>query len=110
LLALRRSATFEFSEMAIRHRPARNAPAVDRTERGGRKPLPSKPTPEEIWAAFLSGPLLGKVIRTRRRFFSLFRADHRCKNCRAPFDNLGGLIMPLIGHGRYGKNPRFCRF
>ena len=54
--------------------------------------------------------MLGKVIRTRRRVFSLFRANHRCKNCQAPFDNVGGLIMPLIGHGRYRKNPRFCRF
>lgn len=74
------------------------------------KSLPSKPTPEEIWSAFLSGPLLGKVIKTRRRFFGLFPANDRCKNCQAPFDNLGGLIMPLVGHGRYGKNPRFCRF
>jgi hypothetical protein len=72
--------------------------------------VPSKPTPEEIWSAFLSGPLLGKVIRTRRRFFTLFPAKDRCKNCRAPFDHLGGFITPLIGHGRYGKNPRFCRF
>lgn len=72
--------------------------------------LPAKPTPEEIWAAFLSGPLLGKVIKTRRRVFRLFRADDRCKNCQAPFDHLGALVMPLIGHGRYRKNPRFCRF
>ena len=42
--------------------------------------------------------------------FSLFPANDRCKNSRATFDNLGGLITPLIGHGRYGKNPRFCRF
>ena len=54
--------------------------------------------------------MLGKVIRTRRRLFSLFRANHRCKNCRAPFDTVGGLIRPLIGHGGYRKNPRFCRF
>jgi hypothetical protein len=72
--------------------------------------LTSRPTPEEIWSAFLAGGMLSGVIRTRRRLFSLFRATHRCKNCNAPFDNLGALIMPLIGHGRYRKNPRFCRF
>lgn len=72
--------------------------------------MPSKPTPDEIWTAFLGGGFLSQVIRTRRRLFSLFRAEHRCKNCNAPFDNLGGLIAPLLGHGRYRKNPRFCRF
>lgn len=88
------------------------ADARDRRGSRKRRPLhlPAKPTSEEIWAAFLSGPLLGKVIKTRRRLFRLFRADHRCKNCQAPFDHLGALIMPLIGHGRYRKNPRFCRF
>ncbi len=72
--------------------------------------MPSRPTPEEIWSAFLSGPMLGKVIKTRRRFFTLFPADHRCKNCNAPFDHAGAWLMPLIGHGRYKKNPRFCSF
>lgn len=69
-----------------------------------------KPTPERIWAAFLSGSVLGKVVKTRRRFFTLFPASRRCKNCHAPFDSLAGWLMPLIGHGRYGKNPRFCEF
>jgi len=54
--------------------------------------------------------LLSKVVKTRRRLFGLFQANDRCKNCQAPFDHLGALIMPLIGHGRYRKNPRFCRF
>jgi hypothetical protein len=72
--------------------------------------MPSKPTPEQIWSAFLSGPLLGKVIKTRRRIFTRFPAEHRCKNCNAPFDNVGAWLMSLIGHGRYEKNPRFCKF
>ena len=69
-----------------------------------------KPTTEEIWTAFLNGPLLGKVIKFRRRLLSLFPASQRCKNCNAPFDHFGARLMPFIGHGRYGKNPRFCRF
>ncbi|HKY60878.1 MAG TPA: hypothetical protein VJP59_07700 [Gemmatimonadota bacterium] len=69
-----------------------------------------KPTTEEIWSAFLTGPRLGKLIKNRRRLWTLFPASHRCKNCNAPFDGIGALIMPLIGHGRYKKNPRFCRF
>lgn len=68
------------------------------------------PTSEEIWSGFLSGPLLGKLIKYRRRLLGLFPADEKCKNCNAPFDHVGAYLMPLIGHGRYGKNPRFCNF
>lgn len=69
-----------------------------------------KPTTEEIWHAFLAGPLLGKAIKFRRRFFTRLPATHRCKNCHAPFDHAVAFFMSLIGHGRYGKNPRFCKF
>jgi hypothetical protein len=72
--------------------------------------MPSKPRPEEIWSAFLNGPMLGKVIKKRRQLFTLFPAENRCKNCNAPFDHVGAWLMPLIGHGRYRKNPRFCSF
>ena len=72
--------------------------------------MPTKPTNEEIWAAFLKGPLLGKVIKNRRRLLRLLPASHRCKNCNAPFDHASAFLMSLIGHGRYGKNPRFCKF
>ena len=72
--------------------------------------MPTKPTPEEIWSAFLGGPMLGKVIKTRRQLFTLLRADNRCKNCNAPFDHVGAWLMPLIGNGRYRKNPRLCSF
>ena len=76
----------------------------------GSKLMPAKLTTEEIWSAFLTGPLLGKVIKSRRRLLTLFPATHRCKNCNAPFDGAGALLMPLIGHGQYRKNPRFCKF
>jgi hypothetical protein len=69
-----------------------------------------KPTTEEIWSEFLGGPLLGKVIKYRRRLLALLPASQRCKNCCAPFDHAGAYLMALIGHGRYRKNPRFCKF
>jgi adenylate cyclase len=28
--------------------------------------------------------------------------------CNAPFAGVGGLIMPLLGHGRWPKNPKYC--
>jgi hypothetical protein len=72
--------------------------------------MPPKLTSEEIWSAFLTGPRLGKVIKYRRRLFRMLPGTHRCKNCNAPFDHAGAWLMPLIGHGRYRKNPRFCSF
>jgi hypothetical protein len=72
--------------------------------------MPLKPSNDEIWASFLKGPLLGKVIKNRRRLLRLLPAHERCKNCNAPFDHFGRFLVALIGHGRYRKNPRFCKF
>ena len=60
-----------------------------------------KPTTEEIWTAFLNGPLLGKVIKFRRRLLSLF-ASQRCKNCNA-LRHFGARLMPssaMVDTGR----------
>ena len=65
---------------------------------------------QEIWSSFLTGRVLGKVIRNRRRLLSLLPGSQRCKNCNAPFDKTWSFLMTLVGHGRYPKNPRFCRF
>lgn len=72
--------------------------------------MTAKLTTAEIWNALLTGRLLGKIIKYRRRLMMLFPASQRCKNCNAPLDGAGALLMPLIGHGRYKKNPRFCDF
>jgi len=72
--------------------------------------MPTRLNREEIWSAFLSGRLLGRAIRYRRRLLALFPATRRCKNCNAPFDHAGACFMPFIGHGQYRKNPRFCDF
>jgi hypothetical protein len=72
--------------------------------------MPRDSTHQEIWSSFLTGRVIGKVIKNRRRLLSLLPASHRCKNCNAPFDRPWAFLMTLIGHGRYRKNPRFCRF
>jgi adenylate cyclase len=28
--------------------------------------------------------------------------------CAAPFSGVGGLVMPLFGHARWAKNPKYC--
>jgi adenylate cyclase len=28
--------------------------------------------------------------------------------CAAPFAGIGGMVMPLLGHGRWPKNPKYC--
>jgi adenylate cyclase len=28
--------------------------------------------------------------------------------CNAPFGGIGGMVMPLLGHGRWPKNPKYC--
>ncbi len=28
--------------------------------------------------------------------------------CAAPFTGIGGLVMPMLGHGRWPKNPKYC--
>lgn len=69
-----------------------------------------KPTVQKIWHAALTGGLLGKAIKYRRRWLTMLPANRRCKNCNAPFDHVGAIFMRLIGHGQYRKNPRFCNF
>jgi adenylate cyclase len=44
----------------------------------------------------------------KRRIFNRIPASPRCKSCAAPFAGLGGLVMPMFGHGRWSKNPKYC--
>lgn len=58
-----------------------------------------------MWAAMLrSNP----SARKRRRLRMRIPSSPRCKLCAAPFAGPGGLIMPLLGHGRWAKNPKYC--
>jgi adenylate cyclase len=64
------------------------------------------PTAEEQWRMILMGadPRLAR----RRWLRSRIPSSPRCKMCAAPFAGPGGLIMPLFGHARWPKNPKYC--
>ena len=68
----------------------------------------AKKSPEDTWRGMLTGEI--PFYRTYRRVLGIIPSKHRCKNCNAPLDGPGGVIMRLIGHGTYHKNPRFCNW
>jgi adenylate cyclase len=71
-------------------------------------PPPSEdasPSADEIWRAMLLNPA---PFRTRRRINSRIPSSPRCKMCAAPFAGPGGLVMRLMGHARWAKNPKYC--
>jgi len=59
--------------------------------------MPSKPTPEEMWAAIVSGE--DQDYHHARRILKLLPSEPRCKLCNAPFGGLGGPLMRLVGKG-----------
>jgi adenylate cyclase len=46
--------------------------------------------------------------RTIRRIQSHLPSSPRCKFCAAPFAGPGGVIMRMLGRGRWPKNPKYC--
>ena len=70
--------------------------------------MSSEQTSEVMWRAIITGenPIWRKGWHLRR----MIPATHRCKNCNAPFDGIGALVMRLMGRGRYERNPPFCDF
>jgi hypothetical protein len=56
--------------------------------------------------------LTGQIpfYRQYRRILGLIPSGERCKNCNAPFRGVGGVLMRLLAHGPYNKNPRFCNW
>ncbi len=70
--------------------------------------MSSEPTLEEMWRAIITGE--NPIWRNGWRLRRMIPATHRCKNCNAPFDGIGSMVMRLIGRGRYNRNPRFCDF
>jgi adenylate cyclase len=68
------------------------------------EPIAPQPS-DELWRQILlENP---RAQRNRRRHRRIPSAP-RCKSCAAPFGGLGALIMPLLGHGRWPKNPKYC--
>ncbi|MBA2720104.1 MAG: adenylate/guanylate cyclase domain-containing protein [Chloroflexi bacterium] len=50
----------------------------------------------------------GSAIRWKRRLRNRIPSNPRCKMCAAPFAGIGSLVMPLFGHARWPKNPKYC--
>jgi adenylate cyclase len=60
---------------------------------------------DEEWRRQLT---VGTAIRWKRRLRNRIPSNPRCKMCAAPFAGIGGLVMPMFGHGRWPKNPKYC--
>lgn len=58
-----------------------------------------------MWRAILVGTTRAPM---KRRLYRRIPSSPRCKLCNAPFGGVGGLFMPLLGHGRWPKNPKYC--
>jgi len=64
-----------------------------------------RPDMEERWRRILLDP---SSRRRRRRLHSRIPSSPRCKMCASPFAGIGGVFMPLLGHPRWPKNPKYC--
>lgn len=63
---------------------------------------------EQVWRSYLT---TGKHEKERRfrHFFRLLPGSPRCKNCYAPFDGLGSMVVRfLFGKEPSNMNPRLC--
>lgn len=52
----------------------------------------------------------GPRIRRKRRFWRSLPGAPRCKLCTAPLGGPIGLLLALIGKGRWPGNPKYCRW
>lgn len=62
-------------------------------------------SPEEEWAALLSGTHPHLQHQSPLRFIP---SSPRCKLCQAPFRGLGGRVLRRYGFAPWVKNPRIC--
>ncbi len=63
---------------------------------------------ERLWTAYLTEGQIENE-RRQRRFFRFLPGNRRCKNCYAPFDGLGSLVVRvLFGKQPSTLNPRLC--
>ncbi len=68
-------------------------------------PEQDHPATDERWRKMLLNP---SWQRRMRRIHIRIPSAPRCKLCSAPFAGPGGLFMPLLGHARWAKNPKYC--
>lgn len=69
--------------------------------------MTTEPSADQAWHALLDGQFTWEKDRKR---YGLFPAQHRCKNCNAPFDGIGAWYPRLTGRAQFSHNPRFCNF
>jgi len=62
-------------------------------------------TPQEEWAAFLSGTHPHLQDKSPLRFVP---SSPRCKICSAPFGRPGAFVLRRFGYSPWEKNPRIC--
>jgi adenylate cyclase len=67
--------------------------------------VPEFATPEEEWAAFLSGTHPHLQHPSPLRFVP---SAPRCKICKAPFKGPGGRVFRRYGYAPWEKNPNIC--
>jgi len=67
--------------------------------------MTTEPTPQEEWAAFLSGTHPHLQDKSPLRFIP---SSPRCKLCSAPFGRPGAFVLRRYGYTPWEKNPKIC--
>jgi adenylate cyclase len=78
---------------------------MEAPERPDPSAVPGPGPADEKWRSTLTARSPFRVIR---RIHSRIPSSPRCRLCAAPFAGIGGVFMPLLGHRRWAKNPRYC--
>jgi adenylate cyclase len=67
--------------------------------------MTTEPTPQEEWAAFLSGTHPHLQDKSPLRFIP---SSPRCRLCAAPFGRPGTFVLRRYGYTPWEKNPKIC--
>ena len=67
--------------------------------------MATEPTPQEEWAAFLSGTHAHLQDKSPLRFIP---SSPRCRLCSAPFGRPGAFVLRRYGFTPWEKNPKIC--
>jgi len=67
--------------------------------------MATEPTPQEEWAAFLSGTHPHLQDKSPLRFIP---SSPRCRLCSAPFGGPGAFVLRRYGYTPWEKNPKIC--
>jgi adenylate cyclase len=67
--------------------------------------MTTEPTPQQEWAAFLSGTHPHLQDKSPLRFIP---SSPRCRLCAAPFGRPGTFVLRRYGYAPWEKNPKIC--